>query len=300
MKITLDWIATQTIATDRLDREIKLNCPNCDDNTQHLYINMKKLVWYCFKCGRGGKVEDKAEANLENFAKLTHKGQPLNLETMDKLRVKSLPINRALPYIEIAEDCESGEELTARQYLNRRGITQAEIVKYGICLSLEKSGPYKNSVIFPVYGKYDDLTYFVCRKYDGSKPKYSNAPWPKGDTLFIADANKGGPNYPWVICEGIFDALAVCRVGYNAIALLGKVPTSQQLKRLSSNDRYLIYLDDDAFSHAINLKLQLNAIGTKAQLVVHNVDAAQLYVDNTPLLRSLLDGATKQLNEHKK
>lgn len=310
MKITLEWLSSQQVELVGNGREARLNCPNCDDTNKHLYVNAQRSLWYCFKCGKGGKVEftQRLEPNIEMYSKLmsgdsiiiSNSFEKTALETLDK--IKSLPLNKTLLPIEIAEDCESSQELIARNYLHSRGVTQREITEHSIRLSLEKHGPYRHSIIFPVYrtSKSSNMEYFVCRKYDNSKPKYVNAPWPKGDALFIADANTGGPNYPSVICEGILDALAIRRVGYNAVALLGKVPTSQQLKRLVQSSQYLIYLDDDAFSQAINLKLQLNAVGTKAKIVVHKMDAAQLYLEDAPLLRSLLDGSTKQLNEFKK
>jgi hypothetical protein len=302
MKITLDWLNSQPHESAGNGREVRYNCPNCDDTGKHLYVNLDNL-WYCFKCGRGGKVlaNQITEPSIENFR--VHIENKVNPEMSVNRIVKSLPLHRAIHAS--PDDYKYREEfpLTAVTYLFERGITKDELITHDISISLEKNGPYRNSIIFPVYSMFPQrhtLEYFVCRKYDGTKPKYTNAPWPKDNTLFIADANRGGPNYPWVICEGIFDALAVCRVGYNALALLGKTPTSQQLKRLAEKDRYLIYLDDDAFSNAINLKLQLGALGTKSQLVVHKIDAAKLYLDDTPLLRSLLDGATKQLNEYKK
>ncbi len=301
MNITLEWLTSQPFEMVGNNKECIYKCPDCD--TKHLYVNIEKTLWYCFKCGIGGRVQT-TNNTMPDLSTFKDKEKPwfenkVLSDIVDKVSIKSLPLNIKLKHI--SGYSETIEEFGARAYLYSRGIKQDEIDTYDIRLSIERSGPCKKSIVFPIYAKDSNvLDYFVCRKYDKSEPKYINAPWPKNDTLFIADANKGGPNYPWVICEGIFDALAVCRVEYNAIALLGKTATSQQLKRLLEKEQYLIYLDEDAFSKAINLKLQLNAVGTKAKLVVHKLDAAQLYLDNTPLLRTLLDGSTKQLNEYKR
>jgi DNA primase (bacterial type) len=289
MNITYEWLMAQSLEIVGNGREFRLNCPNCDDTTKHMYINITRTLWYCFKCGKGGKVQyQNQEPNLEAFDnELRTKFDA----TIKPNVIKSLPIN------DMARN-----HGYAHEYLIKRGVTDGEMIKYSIRASLEKTGPYKNSIIFPMFGEKDWLDYFVCRKYDNSKPKYVNAPWSKDDTLFEAHAINTDDRVknPWVICEGIFDALAIRRVGYNAVALLGKTATSQQLKTLIMFKQFLIYLDEDAFSQAINLKLQLNAVGTRAKLIVHDVDAAQLYLDDTPLLRTLLDGATKQLNEYKK
>jgi DNA primase len=271
-------------------REIRYNCPNCDDTNRHMYVNANRSLWYCFKCGKGGKVQyQNQEPNLDRYKSIVSKQTKFDDQLFNKPNaIKSLPLNQSLPHIEIAEDCESGEELTARQYLNRRGVTQEEITKYKIKFSLEKNGPYKNSIIFPVYSKKDWLDYFVCRKWDNSKPKYVNAPWPKGDTLFFTNPSQTISNIN-VIVEGILDALAIARVGYNGIALLGKTATSQQLSRLSNvYGQCIIYLDNDALSHAVQLKLQLDTLGNKTRFIRHSKDAADLYLEGSGILEDLI------------
>lgn len=301
MQITYEWLMTQQFDVVGNGREIRLNCPNCDDTSKHLYVNKSRLVWHCFKCAKGGKVVyQNQEPDLSMFENKTSIYASGEVELQKKVyneitKIRTLPMHRSLPYIEIAEDCESGEELTARNYLHSRGVIQAEIIKYNICLSLERTGPYRNSIIFPVYDTHNvDVDYFVCRKYDKSKPKYVNAPWPKGDTLFIADGIEHSIEASPILCEGIFDALAIARLGYTAIALLGKSITSQQLGRLSNiDDRYIIYLDNDALSHAVQLKLQLNALDIRTKLIRQDKDAADLYLEDPKYLRGAIENARK-------
>jgi DNA primase len=297
MKITLEWLMARPFEIVGNGRESRFDCPNCDDTTKHLYVNADRSLWYCFKCGQGGKVQyQKLEPTLENFANLKYKGQDATNLVNKPAVVKSLPFNTSLPYVEIPEDCESGEELTARKYLHSRGVTQDEISVYGISISLEKSGPYRNSIIFPVYsnGPTNVLDYFVCRKYDSSKPKYVNAPWPKGDTLFITDVNIRKTIPVAIIVEGILDALAIARVGYIGIALLGKTATSQQLNRLVNLNYFsIVYLDNDALSQAIQLKLQLDTLGNKGSLIRSDMDAADAYLESPEGLKKVIEYARK-------
>jgi DNA primase len=141
----------------------------------------------------------------------------------------------------------------------------------------------------------DMINYFVCRKYDNSKPKYVNAPWPKGDTLFIAEPQKKIKVLaPPIIVEGIFDAIAVARIGYRGIAVLGKSITSPQLSRLANVDpEFIIYLDNDALSHAVQLKMQLDALGSRTYLIRQEKDAADLYNGDPSYLKGAIENARK-------
>ncbi len=293
MNITREWLDSQPEYSSN-NREIRYDCPNCADMGKHMYVSANKSVWYCFKCGVGGKVLDTKD-NIPNLLTFEPKREAhfilenkVNPELSIKAPIKSLPLSISLPHIEIAEDCETSEELNARNYLHRRGITQDEITRYDIRLSLERTGPYKNSIIFPVRSQHmKTIDYFVCRKYNSSEPKYINAPWSKNDTLFLAGYTTLVSTA--VIVEGIFDALAVARAGFVGIALLGKKVTAQQLPRLLyMYKKYLIYLDRDAFTHAIQLKLQLNTLNVGATLINYEKDAADLYISNADELRRLL------------
>lgn len=276
MRVTAEYIKTQPFDIVGNGREVRMNCPNCSDTTKHLYVNQDRNVYYCFKCGEGGTIQVHTEPSLEQFDLFVKKdvrsltpGSVVTVKaTTDKKLIKSLPPNTVV------------DSTTALSYLRSRGITDREINTYDIRESTDKHGIYKYSIIFPITRTikvpgFGALNYFVCRKYDRSEPKYVNAPWAKNDTMFITENFKGRPT---VIVEGIFDALAISRVGFNAIALLGKKATAQQLNRLRVLGPYKIYLDRDALTHAIQLKLQLNALSISASLIQHDKDAADLYM----------------------
>jgi DNA primase len=302
MRITTEYIASQPFEIVSNGREIRMNCPNCSDTTKHLYVNQDRQAYYCFKCGEGGTIQRNSEPSLEQFNLFDFKTQFTKTQVQQQKEVykeltkpnviKSLPPNQCIENRLYAEECESSEEYKAYTYLHKRGISQKEIDTYSIRVSTDKHGQYKNSIIFPITRSDMDIgmvEYFVCRKYDKSEPKYVNAPWAKDDTLFVT---KGPAKSIGVIVEGIFDAIAIARIGYVGIALLGKKATSQQLGRLSHMyQRYIIYLDDDALSHAIQLKLQLNTLGNEATIVTLDKDAADIYVENPNILKQVIEHA---------
>lgn len=290
MNITREWLATQTYEIVGNGREFKLNCPNCDDETKHLYANADRGLWYCFKCGKGGKIigNDMDAHNIDELYKtgILKSGDIVrvksNLDFGPSKLIKSLPVS--YPIRNIADGTPGG-------YLKSRGINEDEIVKYNIRASQEKNGPYRNCIVFPISTSLGAVEYFICRKYDDSKPKYINAPWAKEGTLFIADNQPMGSS-TGIIVEGIFDALAIARIGFTGIALLGKKATSQQLTRLISLYRYYaIYLDRDALTQAIELKMQLDILGNKTKLITHEKDAADLYMDGDKQLNRLISHA---------
>src|SRR5437899_1914880 len=141
MNITLEWLRSQPSEIVSHGREYRLNCPICGDTNKHLYVSIYSSLYYCFKCGIGGKVQN-AKDDMPNLEKYTreHGDIKFNLErALTPKLIKSLPLN-----------CSISEESSAEKYLHSRGITQDEIFKYNIRSSIEEHGPYKNSIIFPI------------------------------------------------------------------------------------------------------------------------------------------------------
>lgn len=293
--IDLEFINKQVRRRDIYSDEVRINCPECNDDKFHMYCNLNKMVYICHKCGAKGKI--RKQVDVEDYKKLWNlignagnfpKYKPKNFSV--PIKVKNLPRNTPIFDIVPAHP--------AMIYLNNREITRQDCIDYNIRLSLDKTGPYRDTIIFPVWGQFDDLKYFVCRRYTNQKPKYINAPWPKQDTLFFSDTPiKLGS--PIVIVEGIIDAISVGKCGYRSIALLGKVPTSQQLIKLMDTEQNIwgnkicIYLDHDAFSQALDIKLKFAAMDKIANIIYDYKDANELLVEGN--LERFLDEQTKHL-----
>ena len=109
-------------------------------------------------------------------------------------------------------------------YLQNRGITKGDILRYGIGYC--DGGLYSNRVIIPSYDSDGELNYFVGRNIYNGGMKYKNPPVSKnviGFDLFI------NWEEPIVLCEGVFDAMAIKR---NAIPLFGKTVPKILMKKL--------------------------------------------------------------------
>jgi DNA primase len=128
----------------------------------------------------------------------------------------------------------------------RRGLTLAEIVKYGIGYC--EDGPYAKKIIIPSYDAMGKLNYFVGRSYyDSENFRYMNPNYSKdivGFELFI------NWSLPLVLVEGTFDAIAVRR---NCIPLFGKTISEDLYKKIIQNKVTEVYicLDKDAQKQAL-------------------------------------------------
>tara|TARA_B100000745_G_scaffold233666_1_gene157302 strand:- start:204 stop:785 length:582 start_codon:yes stop_codon:yes gene_type:complete len=132
-------------------------------------------------------------------------------------------------------------------YLNNRNLTRGDIIRYGIGYCEE--GLYNNRIIIPSYDCNGELNYFVGRDIYSGGMKYKNPPVSKnviGFDLFI------NWDEPIVLCEGVFDAMAIKR---NAIPLFGKTVPRLLMKKIYEKCVKSIYilLDRDAIKDSIKM-----------------------------------------------
>jgi DNA primase len=135
----------------------------------------------------------------------------------------------------------------AVKYLASRGITMGDIYKYQIGYCRAKK--YRNMVVFPTFDEKGLLNYFVARSFDEkSWMKYKNPPVGKN---IVPNEHLINWDVPVILCEGIFDAIAIKR---NAIPLLGKTIQKQLMRRLLNSNAGKIYLalDKDAQDKALD------------------------------------------------
>ena len=159
--------------------------------------------------------------------------------------------------------------ITSRQamaYLIQRGITSTDIVKYNIGYC--ERGKYSNSVIIPSYDARGRINYFISRSFEKDPARKYNAPSCNKNELI-------GLEYfinwkvPVILCEGIFDAIALKR---NAIPLFGKsIPKALMMKLVQSEVKTVyLALDKDALKEALKYAQQLIDLGKDVYLIELN------------------------------
>ena len=165
----------------------------------------------------------------------------------------------------------------ALQYLNGRGVTPHQIIKYemGYC----ESGIYQNKIIIPSYDKDARLNYFVGRSFYDTPMKHKNPDVSKDIIGFEMMINW---DYDITIVEGSFDAIAI---RMNAIPIFGKsIQSKLYFKILKKKPPVVnICLDTDARRDALKLAENFinNDICVRLVELPDNRDVSELGFDVT-------------------
>lgn len=224
--------------------EYYYTCPFCHHAKPKLAINVAKGVWHCWVCLASGKKLlslfrklDCSKEHINELRKILHEEVP-HLHTDEVIASLSLP-KEFHPLWEPSGRIDFKHAIT---YLRNRGISDGEMMKYqmGYC----PEGLYANRIIVPSFDLTGKLNFFIGRSFydETGMLKYKNPPVSKNVVGFENYVNW---NYPIVLCEGIFDAIAIKR---NAVPLFGKIPSAklkEKIVRHNVRDIYLA-LDNDA------------------------------------------------------
>ncbi len=243
------------------------NCPFCNHRKPKLEINMHtneegKNFWECWVCQTRGQTirsllyqlkTPKEEA--QSILKYLPKGAQSEYK---QLSIVELPKEYQPLYLASSESYVAN---MVKNYLYERGLSSNDFIKYGIGYCT--TGDYGGRVVIPSYSGSNQLNFFVARTYDGSYFKYKN-PEASKDIIFFE--NLINWNAPIILCEGVFDAIAIKR---NAIPILGKsISTSLYKKIITSSVRDIyIALDDDAKDRAVQIGEQFLNQGKRVFIV---------------------------------
>lgn len=240
------------------------NCPFCKHHKPKLEIDPLLGVWHCWVCGEKGRTPvgllKKLHASSEQISEMRTYFPDGKGERVEKsYETVQLPAE----FLTLAGKSNKLAFRQAKAYLTSRGITEEDIVKYNIGYC--ETGKYRNSVIVPSYNRSGQVNYFISRSFEKDPGRKYNAPSCNKNELI-------GLEYyinwkcPVILCEGIFDAIALKR---NAIPLFGKtIPKALMMKLVESEttDIYLI-LDKDAMKESYEYAEKFLDIGKKVYLV---------------------------------
>ena len=216
-----------------------------------LQINIVTGKWHCWVSNAGGhnlfQLFKKVNATQEQFRELRGLVDETSYGYESKEVRKEGKVELPKEFLSLVYKHPSPVYKNAMMYLQRRGITYEDILKYNIGYC--DQGLYTNRVIIPSYSEDGQLNFFVGRDIFQSKMKYRNSPTPKdvvGFELFI------NWDEPIVLCEGPFDAIAIKR---NAIPLFGKTILSNLKRKIIKKKVKQVYisLDRDAILDSIKM-----------------------------------------------
>lgn len=228
------------------------HCPFCQHRKPKLEIRVVDSPdgsnpWQCWVCGTKGRTIrsllkhlNLTRAEAESILQYVKRG-----EEQEETK-KAIRLPEEFESLELAPH-SSVYANRVRKYLYARGLTDTDFVRYGIGYCM--SGRYADRVIIPSYDENNILNYFVARSLDsGAYLKYINPDVNKSDIIVFE--NLVNWDEPIILCEGVFDAMAIRR---NAVPLLGQNISPALMKKIitSSCPDVYITLDRDAVKRAL-------------------------------------------------
>ena len=269
--------------------EAVFTCPSCNHHKKKLTFNLASQKFQCWVCGYKGhrafQLLKKAKAPGATYSALKEIDQQYNFKQQVKQKVDS---NTLILPKEVTPIMSSSAVLSrhALHYLNQRGVTQQDIVKYD--LHYCEQGPLKNMVVIPSYDKDGFLNYYVGRSFDkNAYIKHKLASSTKDIIGFEMYINW---DLPVILCEGAFDAMAIKR---NAIPLFGKKISTTLMKKIieSKVEKIYLALDKDALKDAFNHAETFMSYGKQVYLIeMGDKDPSELGFES---FTKLLHKATK-------
>jgi DNA primase len=234
--------------------QVALVCPFHHGHKRNLWLSLKQGVFICYRCNETGTFHKLLRRmKMESPAKFID----VDLSQIKTIRVPApeAPVasqSMCLPeeYREAWGTAASKSLIGQRaiKYLEGREVSQdlAEVYRLGYC----PSGPYADRIIIPTFDVAGGLVYWVARDMTGQqKIKIKNPPaglFGVGSKDCVFGINLACQFDTGVICEGVFDAMAV---GLQAMALFGKTISRVQIQLILSVSfkRLLVLLDADAY-----------------------------------------------------
>ena len=229
------------------------HCPFCNHRKPKLEIKVidspdGNNPWQCWVCGTKGRTIRSLLKHLnltrveaEEVLQYVRRG-----DGEEERKVKALKLPEEFEPLELASK-SSIYANRVKAYLYGRGLTDIDFVRYGIGYCM--SGKYEGHVIVPSFSENNVLNYFVARNINPNAYRNYTNPDARKDDVIVFESLVNW-NQPIIICEGVFDAIAIRR---NAVPLLGKHLPSALVKKIvtsSCPDIYIV-LDRDATVQAL-------------------------------------------------
>lgn len=268
-------------------------CPFHDDHNPSMSISKEKQIYTCFVCGASGNVFNFV-MNYEHISfteavlKVAQKaGIGLSVKNISKTIVKESKYDKFYKMFEIANKYYQNNIKTvygkaASDYLNKRGITQAEIKEFEIGLSLNDNNvnkllkskgfdesdivdiglcgkkdnfiydTFRNRIMFPLHDSTGNVIGFSGRIYNGEDDsKYVNSKesviFKKGKLLYNYKRaiNYAKEEKQIIVVEGFMDVIRLSTIGIkNVVATMGTAITKDHADLLRRLSKNIILCFD--------------------------------------------------------
>lgn len=229
--------------------ELLFACPSCNHRKRKFSVNVNKNVYKCWVCDYSGRNIRRVIRRFGSFTQLQKWDQLMGRPDLERFadlfmgrepRKDTEKVELPEEFISLCSGHVPATGLSAMRYLQKRGITKSDIIKWkiGYCFS----GEYRNRVVVPSFNSDGDVNYFIARSFSGDSYKYKN---PRASKDIAFNELYINWNADLIMVEGVFDAL----VAGNAVPILGSTlrKGSDLLRQIVRNDTPVyIALDPDA------------------------------------------------------
>lgn len=240
---------------------VNIQCPYCDDHSNHLGVSIETGSYHCWKCDAVGPLPSLI----------------YDITDMEKGAISQLirgyrseggggrkKEGKKVTQIELPACFQKLPELH-REYLLSRGFSPKEIVKkYGV-RATHHVGRWGYRLIVPVIFN-GELVNFTAMDVSGQGTKYIHCP----NEQAVIDMKSVLYNFDTVrdkaiICEGVTD---VWRMGDGAVATFGTQFTEAQLRLITErvSEAWVLY-DSDAHKKGERLGYQLSGIINRVEQI---------------------------------
>lgn len=228
---------------------INVQCPFCNDDSNHLGIRLKDLTVNCWKCGKKNIIRLIKELLSCSYSEA--KDIFKRLETTEATRIidetENIRLSQAENYVKIPEDASRVFPKMHRDYLKERGFDYRKLIRKYKIKAVFNSGKYAFRIIIPIYigGQLISFTSRDVTGYANLRYKHASlsecAIRPKDLIYGVDDIQVGGDA---ILVEGVFDAW---RLGKGAICSFGTQLSGKQYVELSKLDldHLFILFDQD-------------------------------------------------------
>ena len=275
-RVTLSTLIGRTVKVTRAGREYKACCPFHNEKTPSFTINDEKGFYHCFGCSAHGDairwMTDQRGLSFMDAVKELAAEAGMEVPAADPRAAKKAEEQASLRDVVqaaadwFAQQLGSSNGAPAREYLAKRGISEATrkafgfglapdsrsalkealkkfptamLVESGMLIAVDDKEPYdrfRGRLMIPIRDARGRVIAFGGRILGDGEPKYLNSPdtplFDKGRTLYNLD--KASPasrqTNRIIVVEGYMDVIALAEAGIaDAVAPLGTALTEAQL-----------------------------------------------------------------------
>lgn len=228
---------------------VNIQCPFCDDDSNHLGIKLDDFRCSCWKCGKKNIIRTIKEVLNISYREAKDHFKKLDVKNIIRIvsEYENAEIGRAENFVVFPKEATKHFPKMHKDYLRSRGLKPLETIRKYKLRSVYNFGKYRFRIIIPIF-KYGKIITYTSRDVSGySKIKYLHA-GPKEclvkakNTIYGFDEiPKGGDA---VLVEGVFDKW---KLGSGAIGSFGTTISGKQMVELSEMEinNLFIFFDND-------------------------------------------------------